>query len=76
MMKIKVKSKYSISFCLQSWLKLIDLAKDKVEIITQWGIYNSTGYGLKFYQRLEEGNFWKNIFRYVNQENSKRQKLL
>jgi hypothetical protein len=32
------------------------MAEDKVEIITQWGIYNSTGYGLKFFERLEKGN--------------------
>ena len=31
------------------------MAKEKVEIITQWGIYNSTGYGLKFYERLKKG---------------------
>jgi hypothetical protein len=31
------------------------MAEDKVEIITQWGIYNSTGYGLKFFERLEKG---------------------
>jgi hypothetical protein len=36
-------------------MKLIDLAKEKVEIVTQWGIYNSKGYGLKFYERLEKG---------------------
>jgi hypothetical protein len=39
----------------QAWMKLIDLAKEKVEIVTQWGIYNSKGYGLKFYERLEKG---------------------
>ena len=36
-------------------MKLVDLAEDKVEIITQWGIYNSPGNGLNFYKKLEEG---------------------
>ena len=41
-------------------MKLVDLAEDKVEIITQWGIYNSPGNGLNFYKKLEDGKLCNN----------------